>query len=731
VSIVTFVKGALGLAESRPRPDVSELGSNSVSYATTKDGVSELIDPEYRYNLKGAQGGRTYQRMRWSDPHIWGLREAQNLPMLQAQATIEPADPNDPDAVEKAALIQRLLLDDYPWRSFLRDSFLDADYGFACFEIVWRLEDGETRFRLALRPSSSISVQDIYVKAGTIDHVIQHPYSGGEATIPGEKLVWFAHAKEGDLFQGRPILRPMYKPWVIKEELEVELPIAIRKLGGVPDITNSAQLTPDEKTKLEAAGRAFGLAPDAYFMHSEKTSVQLLTGNATVADILEAIKQRNTELTSVCQAQVFDLGTSNAGSRALGSTLSDLFANSITADARRRADVLNSPGGLIHQAVAYNFPTDDNLPRLVFGSVQAVDMKAFAAALLAYSQASLPPDLDEWARREMNMPKATTSQTQLPGEPAPTQPEPPAPAASNQPGTGDDEAGGSGPQSGARASEGHSRDLTLAERRAPRGVECYVQLAEIAAKFDDAKTAVRTSTQGTRDKLVAEVSRRAQAAQARGTLADFAAQQPPMVDKLTAEVEAVMEDLFAFGRRQVASELDRQRRGDPIVEETLEARRAGERVMAERKPRRVSPINELKAIREQAATMARSIAQQTQAAAAQIASRIGSGVPLEPGAFAEAVTRASDDAALRFGAAVADVLSLGRTEEMRAQEAAVADYVYSAILDGAACDECAPMDGEVTEDADEAAGWAPNPDCAGGDRCRCLVIAELEQEASA
>lgn len=733
--------GALGLAE-RPAAPTAEIGSSSVSYATVKGGAAALIDPEYRYELRGVQGNRTYQRMRWSDPHIWGLREAQNLPMLQARPAIEPFDSDDPDAVAKAELVERLLLTEYPWRSFLRDSFLDFDYGFAAFEIVWRLEDGETRFRLALRPTSSIAVQDIHVRAGVIDHVVQRPASGGERTIPGEKLVWFAYAKEGDQFSGRPILRAMYKPWVIKEELEVELPIAIRKLGGVPDMTYTGTLTADERAKLEAAGQLFGLAPDAYLLHSDKVQAQVLTGTSTVKDILEAIAQRNTELTSVCQAQVFDLGTSNAGSRALGTTLSDLFTNSITADARRREDVLNSPGGIIHQTVAYNFPTDDKLPRLVFGNVQQVDLRTFAAALLAYSQAALPPELDEWARREMNMPEGAVTQVQVP-----TESEPPAAAAAKPTEPGEDEAGGSGPQSGARASEAttengrvnqahrtltaHDHGLRLAEPRAPRGVECFVALAEIAGRFDDAKTAVRDATEATREKLVAELIRRAEAAQASGTLAKFSAAAPPMVDKLTAETLEVMRDLYAAGRAQVADEMRRQRQGEPVAEEVAGARSEGHSVSAAEPPRKKArKLDAVDAMRDQAEAVARSIAQATQAGAALAATRVGTGVPLDIASFTEAVSRASTDAALRFGAAVTDMMSMGRSDEMRDQDAEIADYVYSAILDGNACENCEPMDGEVTTDADLAATWAPNPNCLGGDRCRCLVIAELKQEAT-
>jgi len=39
------------------------------------------------------------------------------------------------------------------------------------------------------------------------------------------------------------------------------------------------------------------------------------------------------------------------------------------------------------------------------------------------------------------------------------------------------------------------------------------------------------------------------------------------------------------------------------------------------------------------------------------------------------------------------------------------------------------MDGETTTDLALAESWAPNPDCEGGEKCRCLVVYEIRQEA--
>jgi hypothetical protein len=103
-------------------------------------------------------------------------------------------------------------------------------------------------------------------------------------------------------------------------------------------------------------------------------------------------------------------------------------------------------------------------------------------------------------------------------------------------------------------------------------------------------------------------------------------------------------------------------------------------------------------------------------------------VPLADAAFDEAVSRESDAAALRVAGVVSDVMQAGRAQEATAQAQEIEDAVYSAILDGACCDACEPMDGETTTDLSEAEDWCPNPDCAGGDRCRCLAVYEIRQE---
>lgn len=711
---------SLSLSETMGRPDTTEIGSNSVSYGTGPGTARRLLDSEYLWELRGYNAYRRYDQMRFSDPKIAGLRFAQVLPLLRAETHIDSVDAEDNEAVAKADLVRRLLIDEYPWRAFLADTTLAEDYGYAPFEICWDTSSGEARCRLAYRPPSSILTENIYVVGGAVDHITQTPIDGGERDIPGEKLVWFCHGKEGDDFTGRSILRPMYKPWRLKCEQEMQLAVNIGKASGVPIFTVPDTLTDEERASLAAAGENFGIAEGAFLIVPEGVEHDFVLGGAKVSEILEAIKYWDSQITEVAQAQVRDLGIGQVGSRALGTTLMDMFTDSIQSMASYREDVLNANGGLIHQLVDNNFANDGLRPVLRFGNVQRADMLAMARALQSLSLAGMTIDEEtwDWVRSELNMPKGTV-QVVVPSIPAAPQPS----------GQGTGARGGTTPTetpadaTGAKASEDHAHGLRLAER-APRGVEVYLNLAEIKGRFDNAKTAIREVTQATRDALGAELARRALAAAGKGQLAKFAVGAPPMIDKLTSEITAVLSNFYQAGQAQVADELQRQRDGKPWSPDSV-----GARVKAAEPPK-PSAAN-LAVLKQQAEMAARSIANATQQAAAQAAARTAASIPITEPVLETAIARESDAAALRMAGTVSDVMSLGRTAEMFFQATDIADYVYSAILDGAACDECLGQDGEETTDGDVAEGWAPNPSCSGGDRCRCLVVAEIAPDTGA
>lgn len=708
---------SLSLAEGRRRPDTRESGDSSVSYLTGSGKPRPLLDTEYLWELRGSNAYRVFNRMRMSDPKVAGLRFAQSLPLLRASVVIEPADAKDKDAVAKAELVTRLLVDDFPWRAFLADTTLALDYGFAAFEIVWRIEDGEARCRLAYRPSASIAANDIFIIDGKIDRVIQRPQGGGQCEIPGDRLLWFAHCKEGDDFRGRSILRPMYKPWKLKQEIEVQLAVLIGKMGGVPVFTEHGTLDAETQATLDEAGASFGIASGAFVRKPEDVDLELLASNAKVGEVLEAIKYWDSQLTSVAQAQVLDLGVNHTGSRALGTTMLDMFSDSLQAQASYREDVLNTKGGVIHQLVAYNCPRDDNLPKLRFGNVQKADIKAMAGAFASLKQAgmNLGEETWDWVRAELNLPESTTTQVAMPGDGSaapqlPAAPEPSAPPPAQGSGTAVED--------GAQASEApHSCDhtcLKLSELRPAVGAEVYLDLAEITAQFDNGKTAIKEATQATREALARELVRRATAAQAKGKLAAFAASSPPMLDKLTSEIEKVLLRFYEAGRLQVAAELERQKQVRPWSPDEV---RASEVRLAE------APSPEgLVALKQQASAMGRAFGQAMLSAAAMQAARTAARTPVDAATMVAMVMRESDATAVRLAGVVSDLMNMGRADQAKEQKQDIKEAVYSAILDSNLCPVCEAREGDSTTDIDEAETWTPNPDCDGGSNCRCMTI---------
>jgi hypothetical protein len=110
-------------------------------------------------------------------------------------------------------------------------------------------------------------------------------------------------------------------------------------------------------------------------------------------------------------------------------------------------------------------------------------------------------------------------------------------------------------------------------------------------------------------------------------------------------------------------------------------------------------------------------------------------VKIEDAAVSVSLGEAAADAIQRAAIAVLGARSIAADLIAPAFDAGLADtfenhpelqFQYSAVLDSATCDPCSSLDGDIY------ASWAaiqealpdggPNPDCDGGDRCRCRPV---------
>jgi len=715
------------LAEKRaPKPDTQERGGTGMlfaGYGARGESASRLTELEYNTNLYGTNGIRTYDRMRLSDPKVAGLRRAQNQPLISAGVRIDPVDPDDAKAVEVADFVTQALVSTGPlsvadhWADNLRQFLLYLDYGYAPFEMVWEMRDGHAIIdRFAYRPPST--VQDIHVAGGRITHVTQVAQAGQTVEIPGEKLLWFCHEREGDNWRGRSLLRPMYKPWFNKEKAEILLLILLEKMGGLPVAREVAGgLTDTERDVIDGALESFHLSDRGYLRTPETVEVRIEGGNISLTEGLELVRYWDQQLSTVSMQQFLDLGSTPNGSRALGATMSDLYLAAMGAIAKQIENTLNAPEGPIHQLVAYNFAaSEDVIPTLRFASLGKLDVKALAAGLHQLWQMGMSfSDADwEWIRSELDLPAhEAQNETVAPNETPPA----PEPASSDE-----DEA----PSSEVSACE---CEHALAEGRfwrQPAGPELFVALDEIADALDDAKNVVRDRTAEVRERISADLAKRAVAAAESGDpdkVAALASGKAPMLDTLARELRAIFGEYFDAGRAQVRDELARQRDGEPVAAEIVGERSGDDLAMADLPPRMTTKeARRFYAMLDaEAEIAARAIGSSAVSSAAKSAAAM-LGAPPSREVAAEMIRRATAEEAIRIGWTVTRVMIGGRSAEAMEEREQIAYAQYSAILDGNVCENCEPRDGETTEDLDEATGWTPNPECLGGDRCRCATI---------
>lgn len=714
----------LSPAERTPRPETAERGDTGMAYfggGTTGAKLLNAAATEYNRQCHGTIGYRNFDRMRFSDPKVAGLRRAMNLPLLRAQARIEPVDPKDERAVEVASFVHGALFARMadPWRAFLSQALLFLDYGCAPFEIVWKLQDGRVLLdRFAYRPPATL-YGGISVENGRIAAVSQTGLTGSSLEIPGEKLLWFVNEREGDNWLGRPLLRPMYKPWANKETAEKLLLILLERMGGVP-VAKESVLDEKARAALDAAMAAFCVNETGYLRIPEGVEFELATGSISLSEGLELVKYWDTQLSNVAIAQVLDLGKTETGSRALGRTMSDMFVDSLSAVAASIEDTFNTADGPIAQLVAYNFAAAaDYVPALRFASLSRLDLKPMAEGLRALYEMGMGfgEETWEWVRAELDLPAREAIDETTPQQAAPEPQNETADAPADEPAVAAAEL--------ALGEGSYWRPLTR--------LEGFVDLSEIAGQLDSAKDAVRQRTQATRDRITAELVKRAQAAAQSGDPAKvgaLAGGKAPMLDVLAREIRAVLAEYFEAGRAQVHDELLRQERGEPVIAEAQAERTEG-LAMAEAPPR----LTEAQARRfyalldAEAEIAARGIGQASVTATAkQAAAALRS--PISAEVMREMATRASDEETLKVGWSVTRVVIAGRAAQAQAEKAQIASATYSAILDGNTCSVCEPRDGEETDDLDVAETWTPNPECEGGERCRCLVIYAYKAGAS-
>lgn len=313
------------------------------------------------------------------------------------------------------------------WNEHLRAALLHLVWGHYGFEMAAEIVDGQARLStLAERIPATIAAIHADPKTGDLLGVDQSIVRGGTSPqIGADRLVWYCRSREGAAWQGNSLLRAAYSPWLIKREMMRVNAISNRRWGaGVPVAealpgTNPTAAQMAEAQRMASAARAGDQAGAAV---PPGFALKILGLSGAVPDTLGFIRFLNQEMSRSVLMQHLDLGSTESGSRALGTAFIDSWTMALETEGEQVADTATRQ--IAARIVSWNWGNDEPVPRVVVSGVGSRrEVTAESLRLLLSSGAlSSDPGLEAWVRREYRLPERQG----LP-EPTPTARSKPAP----------------------------------------------------------------------------------------------------------------------------------------------------------------------------------------------------------------------------------------------------------------------------------------------------------------
>lgn len=402
---------------------------------------------EYNRQLIGKFGLQQYDIMRRSDATVHSVLLICKNPIIGADWDIEPAS-DDPIDVEIAEFCERELFGrKVMWPDVMREALSCLDFGHSVFELVYEPCEFNGKARIGLAKIASRKQRSIMrwaTKDGKPGITQVVPVTDGTGDngplidIPRDKLVYVINEREGQNYEGISLLRYAYKPWYMKDNLEIMHAIALEHLAmGIPIITKGANNETADETELQKARNALRQMranEEAYMEMPASLKIEMLDLKAnSTKDILPTIQYLDRQITLSVLAQFLLLGSgqTSAGSRAVSADHSQIFMKSLEAVARTIQQPFQQE--VINRLVDLNYSNLPNgYPQLVFSHIDDDDSAQMAtsiAALVTAGALTPDPDMENRIRDMLDIPQLTDDMVDNYDElPARTKPAPVPPA---------------------------------------------------------------------------------------------------------------------------------------------------------------------------------------------------------------------------------------------------------------------------------------------------------------
>lgn len=402
------------IEKARPRSEFVEIGQTGLEH------TGGMVREEFLTDLQGKKSVKVYKEMRDNDAIIGAVLFALENLVKQARWSVEPFD-ESPEAKKDKEFLEEAMHDmDRPWPAIISDIMSMTVFGWSFFEPVYKLrkglknnevksskyDDGKIGWaKMPIRSQDSLDRWELG-QHGEVLALVQRPAPDyQEIKIPMKRGVLFRTSSWKSNPEGRSILRNAYRTYYFKKRMEEIEGIGIeRDLNGIPVIRVPPSIlkedaTDEEKRTLRSAvkmgknlrndSQAAIVLPALYDENSNLLfDVELLTTLGRRAfDLNATIQRMNKTIATSMLADFVLIGQESVGSFALASSKTKMFSIAIGSYMDEIAGQFNRT--LIPRLFALNGKDGPELPKLVHGDIETVDLDELAKFVNALSGAGL------------------------------------------------------------------------------------------------------------------------------------------------------------------------------------------------------------------------------------------------------------------------------------------------------------------------------------------------------
>jgi hypothetical protein len=736
--------------KDKPKSSFKELGASGVQFF---DGM--ISGEEYLTELQGTKGIDVYDRMRRSDAQVRGTLYAITLPIRQAKWFVEPAS-EKPIDIEIAERIEKNLFTEMiiTWDDFLRQALGYLTFGFSVFEKVLAVTEDNKILLKKLAPRLQGTIYRWRINDnGQLTGIQQYVQKGDNGRyeyidIPVEKLALFINEQEGANFEGISVLRSAYKHWYIKDELyKIDAIGHDRWSSGIPVLGEPESANDGDRSRVATILSNLHSREKSYVHKPHGWEFEMFEKSGSNESIIKSISHHNEEIAKNVLAQFINLGTSGSGSRALGESFEELFMQSLNAVAGYVSDNMNRY--VIRQLVDLNWNVTE-YPRLKASRIM-LNLNKWLDGLAKVGLGNAVtrdneienvlrdtlgfPELSEEtiAKREEMRQNIINGGNNNDDESNGNNKVPVADSGNKSKSRSDNGSGSSNKpdnssstkkrtpdnnsdgDNGERASDTNNQDIKKLNRR-----EC-TDIEKQLADFD----VIELSMDNGVDKFVKQVMK------IKKQQAEFLAKEVlkktadkikvPYVDKMAEWLYKEQKKNVKSGQRNQRDEINQQKANDArnklVAPELLEGDDFEESAEVDQFLRDKSKADSV------------TISNKTLGIAFfGLYNMDPTGLTTEQKEkqiFDTIMTTGNSDITNIASASVNKAYGLGRNVQANKMAKDIDTCVYSAALDANTCSECEPKDGQTHELGDPEF-QTPNPECLGGDKCRCVTICKVK-----